>query len=54
MWLFFGLQRFSLSLLIPWLIGHTSRFEDRVAAELLAWTSLADAVAVAVIYCAIA
>jgi AsmA protein len=39
-WLFFGLLAvliFAIAL-IPWLIGDTSRFEDRVAAELAAWT----------------
>ncbi len=39
-WLLFGLLAvliFAVGL-IPWLIGDTSRFEDRVAAKLAAWT----------------
>jgi inner membrane protein involved in colicin E2 resistance len=39
-WLLFGLLAVLILViaLIPWLIGDTSRFGDRVAAELSAWT----------------
>src|SRR5262245_51809979 len=39
-WLLFGLLAVLIVIiaLIPWLIGDTSRFGDRVAAELQAWT----------------
>ena len=39
-WLLFGLLAVLIFViaLIPWLIGDTSRFGDRVAAELSAWT----------------